>query len=71
MLFLTIFYSAQAVAYYLALQVGANASQLAPIYKSNIILTVLLAVIFLKEKENLTRKLSSAALVTIGVLMIK
>jgi len=71
MLFLTLFYSTQAVAYYLALQAGANASQLAPIYKSNIVLTVLLAIIFLKEKENLARKLLSAALVTIGVLMIK
>lgn len=67
---LAIFYSAQAVAYYLALHVGANASQLAPIYKSNIILTVLLAIVFLKEKERITLKLFSAALVTAGVLLI-
>lgn len=71
MLFLTIFYSAQAIAYYVALQTGANASQLAPIYKSNIILTVLLAIVFLKEKEKLALKLLSAALVTVGVLLIK
>lgn len=70
MLFLTIFYSAQAIAYYLALQLGANASQLAPIYKSNIILTVLLAIVFLREKEKLAVKLLSAALVTVGVLLI-
>lgn len=70
MLFLTIFYSTQAVAYYLALQVGGNASQLAPIYKSNIILTVLLAIVFLREKEKLAVKLFSAAIVTVGVLLV-
>jgi len=71
MFLLTIFYSAQAVAYYLALHLGANASQLAPIYKTNIILTVLLAIVFLKEKERIPLKLFSAVLVTVGVLLIK
>lgn len=71
MLLLSIFYSAQAIAYYVAMQMGANASQIAPISRANIILTVLLAVIFLKEKENLLLKLISALLVTGGVLLIK
>ena len=68
---LGIFYSAQAVAYYIALQSGRNASQIAPIYKSNIILTVLLAVIFLKERKNICSKLFAGMLVTLGVLLIK
>lgn len=71
MFMLTFFYSVQAVAYYVALQISGNSSQIAPIYKSNIIVTVLLAVIFLKEKEHLTLKLISTLLVTIGVLLIK
>jgi len=69
--FLSFFYSAQAVTYYLALQSGGNASQIAPIFKANIVLTVLLAVLFLKERENLLLKVLSAGLVTAGVLFIK
>lgn len=69
--FVAIFYSAQAIAYYVALQMGRNSSQIAPIYKSNIILTVILAMIFLKERDNKWMKLCSAILVTVGVLLIK
>lgn len=75
MLLLSLFYSAQAIAYYVALEVGVAASQLAIIYKSNIILTVILATIFLREKERIKEriigKLFAAFLVTAGVLMIK
>lgn len=71
MTFLTVFYSAQAIAYYIALQQGGNASQIAPIYKSNIILTVLLAMAFLKERDNLLLKIGSAVLVTSGILLIR
>ena len=68
---LSFFYGAQGVTYYLALQSGGNASQIAPIFKANIVLTVLLAVLFLKERENLLLKVLSAGLVTAGVLLIK
>lgn len=71
LLFLTIFYSAQSIAYYMALHMGANASQVAPIYKSNIILTILLAVIFLKEQKNILVKIIAAILVTAGVLLVR
>lgn len=65
------FYSMQAIGYYSALNMGANVSQVSPIFKSSIILTIILAVIFLKEKEKLWIKLLSAGIVTIGVLLIK
>ena len=71
LLFLTIFYSAQSIAYYMALHIGANASQIAPIYKSNIILTILLAVIFLKEQKHMLVKIFAAILVTAGVLLVR
>ncbi|MDP2860240.1 MAG: DMT family transporter [bacterium] len=64
-------YGIQAVAYYLALSAGANASQMAPIFKSTIILTVILAALFLKEKEKIGIKLFSALLVTAGVILVK
>jgi len=71
MFLLAFFYSAQAITYYLALQIGPSASQIATINKSNIIVTVLLAMIFLKERESLGLKFLSAILVTVGVLLIK
>jgi uncharacterized membrane protein len=71
MTLLGIFYAAQSVAYYIALQSGRNASQIAPIYKSNIILTVLLSIIFLKERKNIGLKLFTGVVVTLGVLLIK
>lgn len=70
MVLLSLFYTAQAITYYMALT-GAGASQVAPIYRANIILTVLLAVLFLKEKDRLFVKFISAILVTTGVLLIK
>lgn len=65
------FYSIQAIAFFSALNMGANISQVSPMFKSTIILTTILAVIFLKEREKLWLKLISAGLVTIGVLLIK
>ena len=65
------FYGIQAITYYMAISIGANASQIAPIFKSTIILTVILASIFLKERDKLGIKFLSAILVTIGVLLIK
>src|SRR3989344_7450552 len=70
MFLVTFFYSVQAVTYFVAYESGGNASQIAPISKSSIILTVLLAVFFLKERENLIQKILSAVLVTAGVLLI-
>lgn len=71
MFFLVIFYAVQAITYYIALQMSGVSSQIAPISRSSIILTVILAVIFLKEKDKLFLKFLSAILVTVGVLLIK
>lgn len=60
-------YGIQAITYYAAIGSGANASQLAPITRSQIVLTVLLAAIFLKERDRMPIKIISAILVTIGV----
>lgn len=63
-------YSIQAITYFLALEKGAQASQMGPISKSAIIITVLLATIFLKERKNLLKKIISTGLVMIGVLLL-
>ncbi|KKU95179.1 hypothetical protein A3A64_03365 [Candidatus Gottesmanbacteria bacterium RIFCSPLOWO2_01_FULL_48_11] len=65
------FYGIQAIMYYLALSLGANASQMAPLFRSEIVLTVLLAVFLLGERKKLGIKLLSAVIVSIGVFLIK
>ena len=68
---LTFFYTFGAITFVYALVRGAQASQLSPISNSSVIVTVLLATIFLKEKDHLLRKVICASLVTIGVLLLR
>jgi uncharacterized membrane protein len=70
MLLLTFFYSIQAVAYYLAYQKGAPISTLATLTKASIVLTVILAAIFLKERENLPKKAFAALMITVGAILL-
>lgn len=70
MLILTFFYSIQAVAYYSAYQIGAPISTLATLTKASIVLTVILAAIFLKERSNLPKKAFAALMVTIGAILL-
>lgn len=70
MLLFCFFYGIQAITYYLALSHGAGISQMNPISKSEIILVVLFAAIFLGEREHMKKKIISAVLVTIGVLLL-
>lgn len=65
-----VFYSIQAIAYYLAFQNGAPVSQLSPLIKSSIVLTVLLGAIFLNERQNLSKKILASVLVTIGAILL-
>lgn len=68
---LTLFYAFGAITFVFALTSGANASQLGPISNSSVIVTVLLATIFLKERDHLMKKIFCAILVFIGVLLLK
>ena len=69
MLPLGILTSVQGIAYIFALTKGP-ASQIAPISQAQVIITVLLAVILLKERTNLFRKLIAAFLVMFGVHLL-
>ena len=68
---LAIFSATQGVLYLLALTYGGNTAQVGTIRQSSIILTVLLAVIFLNEKGKLWQKLVAAVLVTAGVFLLR
>lgn len=63
-------YAIQGVTFYLALQYGALVSQMSTISRASIILTVVLAAIFLKETKHVWRKIFAALLTTAGVLLV-
>lgn len=67
---LCIFYGIQGLMYFIALEKKAPISLMGPIGKSAIILTVILATIFLNERKNLLKKMISTGLVTVGVLFL-
>ena len=71
MLILAIFYGIAALAIYASYQAGGEASQIAPVSQSSVILTVLLAAIFLKERSYFLNKLVGAIAVFLGVVLLK
>jgi drug/metabolite transporter (DMT)-like permease len=68
---LAVFYAVSAITIFLAYQIGKNASQIAPLNQTTTILTVILSVIFLKERANLITKLIGAIISFIGIILIK
>ncbi|HLD24977.1 MAG TPA: EamA family transporter [Patescibacteria group bacterium] len=66
----TFLYAIQAISFYLALEMGALVSQISAIARASIILTVILATVFLRETKHLRRKVIAAMATTIGVLMV-
>lgn len=63
-------YGISAVAFFAALQIVPNVSQAFAINAFGGVLTVLLSIIFLKEKDNLLRKIIGAVLSLVGVLLV-
>ena len=70
MLPLAVFSATQGVLYLLALTYGGNTAQVGTIRQASVIVTVLLAVIFLNERGKLWQKFVAAILVTVGVLLL-
>ncbi len=71
MLPLGIFSATQGILYLTALTYAGHTAQIGTIRQASTIVTVLLAVIFLRERSNLGRKLFAAILVTLGVILLK
>lgn len=71
MLPLGIFSTAQAITYLYSLTEPGYTSQIAAIRQSQLIVTVILAVIFLNERGNIMRKIVAAVLVTGGVILLR
>jgi len=70
MVFLCLFYTVSSLTFFRALQIAPNSSQVVAVNLTSVILTVLLAIVFLKERENLRRKILGAVLSFIGLLLV-
>lgn len=66
----TLIYVIGVVTFYTSLSQGALISQAGVIIKANIVLTVILAAIFIGERDNFYRKVLAAALCMIGVILV-
>lgn len=55
---------------YYAYQIGRNAAQISPLMGTITIISVLLAVILLKERSNITNKILGAITVAVGVILV-
>jgi len=67
---LGVFSTVQATSYYYALASGPS-SQIAAINQSGVIFTVLFAYIFLKERDLVSRKVVAAAMVLVGISLLR
>lgn len=63
-------YALFALTFYMALQEASNSSQVAAVSLSSVILTVILSIIFLKEREFLWRKIFGAVICSVGLLLL-
>ena len=65
----TLLYGLSALAFFTALQITPNASLAFAMYAFSGVLTVVLAIILLKEKDYLSRKIVGAVLSLVGLLL--
>lgn len=70
MLPLTFFSTIQALTYLIALKTPGITAQSGVMRQSTIIVTVILAVIFLGERKEITKKIIAGTLVTIGIILL-
>lgn len=70
LLIYALLYSVGVITFYAALGMGAMLSQVGVIVKTNIILTVILAAIFIKENDHLWQKLLAAAICMVGIVLV-
>ncbi len=70
MVVVVLLYSISAFAFYSALRAGADASRLAPFNQSTVVITVLLAMWLLKERERVAIKLLAALLAGLGAYLL-
>ncbi len=70
MLLLCLIYAVAAITFFSALQIADNSSQVVSVNLTSVIVTVLLAIVFLNEREHLLQKLLGALLSFMGLLLV-
>ncbi|MBI2430560.1 MAG: DMT family transporter [Candidatus Levybacteria bacterium] len=70
MIVISFLYAVSVLTFFSALQTSGNSSQISAISTVSVIITVILAIIFLKEQENMGKKILGAILSFIGLLLI-
>jgi drug/metabolite transporter (DMT)-like permease len=70
MLILAVVYAGAAVTFFGALQKAPNSSQVVSIGTSTVVLTVILSIIFLKERAKIPLKILGGVVTTIGLLLV-
>lgn len=68
--FLSLFDTLGLLTLFLAYQAGGQASVIGPLSNAKIIVTVILAMVFLKERGHLTNKLIGAVVTVLGVILL-
>lgn len=71
MAILSVLYAISGITFFAAYALGRNAAQLSALDQLATIVTVVLAIIFLKEKAHLVRKIAGAILSFLGVVLLK
>ena len=66
-----VFYSIYSFMFFWAIKAGGEISRIVPVLQLSTILTVLIGIVFLKERENALRKIIGAIVVVAGVVFIK
>jgi uncharacterized membrane protein len=66
----SVFYAVAVITVFMAYKAGGPVSQIAPIGQSTIVITVILAYIFLKERDRLVNKIVGAILVFAGIILL-
>jgi len=67
---LSLFDTLGMLALFFAYQMGGKASVISPLSATKVIVTVVLAIIFLKERDNITKKLVGSVIAVIGVVLL-
>lgn len=67
---LSLVFTVSAICLFAALQSSPNSSQIATINLLNIVLIVVLSIIFLKERDNIPKKLLGAVSSLVGLILV-
>jgi drug/metabolite transporter (DMT)-like permease len=67
---LAVFDTLGMLALFFAYQVGGKASVIGPLSATKVVVTVVLAIIFLKERDNITKKMIGAIITVVGVVLL-